>query len=262
MKKILLILALMLLGTGAYAQTFRTPNLTGNVSDFTNEESYNAPDASAIRYSIAYDANNIYFSVINTGGDFGGAADAFTIFIDTDPNGTNGTSAGNSFNNVTPTLPFNADVAIRVEQNYNERRTWDGSQWGNYVSNFTATVGGNHRQFVLAKSDIGNPDFIRFTMWMGYNNGHFAEVPADLNANDNNFTQYFGTVALNRTGSNPAKVLNTNDTFATASSGTVAGGTYTHLELSGDVTLGGDITIAAGGTLELSGGGTNHQWWG
>ncbi|MDP5102004.1 MAG: hypothetical protein NWQ09_11820, partial [Nonlabens sp.] len=131
MKKHYLFL-LILLPLCGWAQSFRTVNLTGNFSDFNLEETYDASDNNTIRYGVAYDQDYLYFGVYNTAGTFGGQ-DALTIFIDTDPNGSNGTATGNDFNGVTPSLPFNADVAIRVEQGYNERRLYDnaGSSWFN-----------------------------------------------------------------------------------------------------------------------------------
>ncbi len=257
MKKHYLFL-LILLPLCGWAQSFRTVNLTGNFSDFNLEETYDASDNNTIRYGVAYDQDYLYFGVYNTAGTFGGQ-DALTIFIDTDPNGSNGTATGNDFNGVTPSLPFNADVAIRVEQNYNERRLYDnaGSSWfngANYTQNFNANVGNSHRSFRILKSDIGNPEFIRFTMWMGFNGGHFAEVPGDLGSSNNPVvTQYFGTTAINRAGANPSKVVNTNGLYLTNASGTIPAGTYTLLEISNNATLAGDVTIAAGGSLITKG---------
>lgn len=241
----------------AAAQSFSTVTLSGSTTDFTNQESYNAPENSTITYAVAYDETNLYFSVVNTAGTFG-QADSFNIFIDTDPDGdVSGSNIGSEFANVTPSLPFNADYGIRVEENYNERRFWNGTDWNTLVQNFTAQVGNNHRQFVISKADLGNPEMIRFTMWMGYNGGTFAEVPADRTPNNDNnpvFTEYFGAVDINRTGSNPSKVFNTNETYASyGSSTTIPSGTYSRLEVDGFPSVAGDITIAAGGTLSITG---------
>lgn len=256
MKNHYLIL-LFLIGCTLNAQSFRTVTLTGSAADFTDQESYNAPENNTITYGVAYDETNLYLSVVNTAGTFG-QADSFNIFIDTDPDGdVLGSTTGTNFANVTPTLPFNANYAIRVEENYNERREWTGTDWSALTQNFTAQVGNNHRQFVIAKTDLGNPEMIRFTMWMGYNGGTFAEVPADRNPNNDNnpvFTEYFGSVDINRAGSNPSKVVNTNATYASyGSSTTIPAGTYSILEVDGFPTVAGDITIAPGGTLAWTG---------
>ncbi len=251
------VLALLLIGCNINAQSFRTVTLSGNATDFTAQESYNALENNAITYGVAYDENNIYLSVINTTGTYG-QSDSFNIFIDTDPDGdVSGSNIGSEFANVTPSLPFNADYGIRVEENYNERRSWNGADWSSVVQNFTSQVGNNHRQFVLSKADIGNPEMIRFTMWMGYNGGTFAEVPADRTPNNDNnpvFIEYFGSVDINRAGSNPSKVVNTNGIYASyTSSTTIPSGTYSRLEVDGFPTVAGDITIAAGGTLSITG---------
>ncbi|MGJ8684774.1 MAG: T9SS type A sorting domain-containing protein [Nonlabens sp.] len=255
MKRIYFFL-LLFIPAIALSQSFRTVTLTGNTTDFTNKESYNSSELPTITYSVAYDETNLYLSVVNTAGNFG-TSDSFNIFIDTDPDGdSTGSNVGTNFANVTPTLPFNANYAIRLEENYNERREWNGTDWNTITQFFTAQTGSNHRQFVLAKADIGNPEMIRFTMWMGYNGGTFAEVPADRSPNNDNnpvFTEYFGSVDINRAGSNPSKVTNTNATYATYSSGTIPAGTYSRLEVTGFPTTTGPIVIAPGGTLAITG---------
>lgn len=240
----------------SFGQSFRTASFTGSVTDFNLEETYNSPGIPSIVYGVAYDQTHIYFSVVNTSGNFNGN-DSFNLFIDTDPDGDiNGSNTGSSFANVTPSLPFNANYGIRVEENYSELRGWTGTDWSNYTSPVTTNVvtNSNHRQFAIAKADLGNPAMIRFTMWMGFNGGIFAAVPADLGSSTTPvFSEYFGSVDINRAGSNPSKVVNTNATYASFSGGSIPSGTYSRLEITGFPQAAGDITIAPGGTLAITG---------
>ena len=257
----------LLLPLLSVAQSFRPTNLTGNFTDFQLAETYNTPQAGVdVSYAISYDEVAVYIGVYRFNAGFG-AQDAFTIFIDTDPDqgDVHGSSTGNDFNGVTPNLPFNADFAIRIEQGYEELREYDDTNgtWftqANLKQDFLPDQGPGHRSLSILKSDLGNPEMIRVVMWMGYAGGNYAGVPANVLASSTpTFTEYFGPVAIHRAGSNPLKVTNDNTLVlnnAAVTSGAVTSGTYHRLQISGSCTVSGDITIAAGGNLVIDDGAT------
>lgn len=268
MKKIYIIIPMMICGLLGWSQSFHTINFSGNSSDYNAVELVTAANAPDIAYGLSYDENFLYVSVYRNGSDFNGQ-DALTFFIDTDAdiNSAQGTTAGNPFDNVTPSFSYNVDYAVRVRGNtlgnsYSELRSWNetNSSWDFVFQNSVNTFYGNRvRSIRISKQDLGNPEFIRINLWMGYNDngfsGIFATAPAAVNDSQSPlFSNHFGTVAVNRSGSNITAVVDTNGlVMSYGSSSTIPAGTYTSLALNGFPTAGADITIAPGGTLAITG---------
>jgi hypothetical protein len=184
----------------AWAQSNHTVTFTGNpASDFNSFEKYTS---GPVDYYATFDATTLYLGAKNnTGGNFG-SADVFTIYIDTDPQSTptagTGTTAGNEYNGVTPTLPFSANFTIKVEQSYNESRAYSGS-WGGTTGFETVSTASNAREVKISFANLGNPSSIYLIMWMGYSGGYFAPAPTSNPGGPSGtpvFTNYFGTIPI------------------------------------------------------------------
>jgi hypothetical protein len=184
----------------AWAQSNHTVTFTGNpANDFNPSEKYTS---GPVDYYATFDATTLYLGAKNnTGGNFG-SADVFTIYIDTDPQSTptagTGTTAGNLYNGVTPTLPFSANFTIKVEESYNESRAYSGG-WGGTTGFETVSTASNAREVKISFANLGNPSSIYLIMWMGYSNGYFAPAPTSNLPGPSGtpvFTNYFGTIPI------------------------------------------------------------------
>ncbi len=198
MKK--LVLLLFVATSLVFSQSYHTVTFTGDpASDFNSAEKYTS---GAADYYITFDATTLYIGAKNnTGGSFG-SSDVLTIYLDTDPNATptsgTGTTAGNLYNNVTPTLPFTANFTIKVEQSYNESRAYSGG-WGNTTGNEVVSTAANAREVKITFANLGSPSNLYITMWMGYSGGYFAEAPSGGTGGTGNnptFSNYFGSFSI------------------------------------------------------------------
>ena len=178
-KILILFTFLMVLGQTSFGQSFRTPTFSGALADFNAAERFTSVDPN-VTYAITFDANFMYFGVFRTSGTFGGT-DNFSIYLDTDPRNTaasgNGSTAGRPFNNVTPTLPFNADYASVTEQGYTDPLQRFNVSWGTTGITPTTFTSTTCREVRIALADLGNPASVYATMWMGFNAGIFANAP-------------------------------------------------------------------------------------
>lgn len=168
------------------AQSNHTVTFSGAQSDSTSRfnsiEKYNALGGS-ITYSVTFDQTNLYLAAFRNTGSFGASSDAFTVYIDTDPNSTptsgSGTTAGYSYQGVTGTLPFAADYSLHLEQSYYELRpyssgAWSGSATTSGLTNSTSTT---VREIAIPWSSLGSPKAINITMWMNFSTGIYSNAP-------------------------------------------------------------------------------------
>ncbi len=260
-KQLLLVLAVVLLSNfSAMAQSFRTVTFSGSSADFNASEKITAT-GSAIDYYITFDATNLYLGAFNTSGNFGGT-DNFTVYIDSDPNSTPtggfGTTAGQSYNGVTGTLPFSANYNVHAEQGYQEARSF-GSSWAATISGVTYSTGSNWREVKIPLSSIGTPDALYLTMWMGYSGGFFANAPgANIAASGNpTIVNYFGGIGVSSADCIPVNITNTPITATVTNAIPASGAVIGKLVINtGSITASNNFTIAPGGSIQLSGSAT------
>jgi hypothetical protein len=241
------------------AQSFRTVNFTGNASDFTANERISA--ANNTDYYITFDANNLYIAAFRTSGTFG-ATDNLTIYLDTDPNPTptagTGTTAGQSYNGVTGTLPFSANYNAHVEQSYQEARSF-ASFWASTIAGITYFTNTTAREVKIPLANIGNPHAIYMTLWMGFAGGFFSNAPgANISTNNNpTITGYFGGIGLSSANCIPKNITNTPITDVISNATPVAGATYGKVIVNtGTITATNNFAIAAGGSIQVTGSAT------
>ena len=245
--------------TGAQISSF-----TGNASDFTNAGyvGYADQGGNGVTYYIGFDASYLYVGAFRTGNTFGGS-DNLTVYIDIDPNATptsgTGTTAGQSYNSVTGTLPFTANYDAHLEGSYYEMRNWTGSVWNAtaiLTSNYGVWLGSNTRELKIPLSTIGNPNALYVTCWMGYAGGTYANAPGTNVGGSNPTTVgYFGGFGLSSTGCNPTTSINTAITASCINAAPAAGATYGYVsETSGPFTAAGNFNVANGGSINIGGG--------
>jgi len=207
-----------LLGSLVCAQSFHTVTFTGNASDFNVATCEEYGVANDVKYYFTFDQSYLYIGAFATASVFGGQ-DNLTVYLDTDPQmnpstGT-GSASGQSFNNVTGTLPFTANYNAHIERSYQEMKSFD-SNWGTAVTGFDVFTTDNAREIRIPLSQIGNPKGIYFTLWMGYNGGTFAQFPtANPTGNNPIITNYGGYVDLTKANICPLSNTNTinNNTY-------------------------------------------------
>lgn len=258
-KKLLLTVISNAIIFALVGQSFHTVTFSGSSGDFNAAEKFSAA-ANSTDYYITFDATYLYIGAFRTTGTFG-SSDALTVFIDTDPNATptsgNGSTTGPNFNNVTPTLPFSANFTSKVEQSYEETREHTGS-WGGDLNIETVFTGSTVRELRLSWSDLGNPDAVYITMWMGYNGGFFSNVPgANMGASGSpTFTDYFGGFGNSAANCIPKDITNNPITASVTNANTVTGAVYGKVTANNgtNYSSGGDFTLASGGSINLDGG--------
>ncbi|MFN0031484.1 MAG: MopE-related protein [Flavobacteriales bacterium] len=239
------------------AQSNHTVTFSGSTADFNASEAISAA-ASNTDYYITFDGSNLYLGAFRTSGSFG-SADNFAVYLDTDPNSTptsgNGTTAGQSYNGVTGTLPFSANYNVHAEETYQEARDF-ASSWASTISGVTYHTGSTWREVAIPFSSIGSPDALYITMWMGYTGGIFSNAPgADLGSGANpTVVNYIGGFGVSSVDCIP---VNTTDTPITASltdAVPASGITYGKITINAsNITATNDFNIAAGGSLNVTG---------
>lgn len=241
------------------AQSFHTVTFSGNSSDFNTAEKISAA-ANNTDYYITFDASNLYIAAFRTNSNTFGSTDNFSIYLDTDPNssptGGTGTTAGQAYNNVTPTLPFSANYNVHVEQGYQEARSF-GSTWGSTISGVTYWTSSTAREAKIPFSSIGSPSALYISLFMGYNGGIFSSAPgADVAASGTpTLTNYFGGIGLGSANCIPVNIVNTPITAVLTNTAPTAGATYGKVSVTlGTVTAGGNFSIAPGGSISIAGG--------
>ena len=240
------------------AQSIRTVTFTGSSGDFNPIEKVTAT-GSSVDYYATYDGSNLYIGAFNTSGNFS-SSDNFTIYLDSDPltapaTGT-GTTAGQSYNSVTGTLPFTANYNVHAEQGYQEARSF-GSSWASTISGVTYLTGSNYREVKIPFTSIGSPVALYMTMWMGYNGGFFANAPgANIAASGNpTIVNYFGGIGLSSIDCAPLKTTNLAITGSVANNTVpTAGVVYGKLTFTGNATLANSFGIAPGGIYNQTAG--------
>ncbi|HMC99105.1 MAG TPA: hypothetical protein VKH37_03100, partial [Ferruginibacter sp.] len=250
---------LMIASTGLLkAQSNHTVTFTGSSADFNAAEKISAA-ANSTDYYITFDASNFYIGAFRTAGSFG-TADNFTIYIDSDPNSTptggTGTTAGQSYNSVTGTLPFSANYNVHAEESYQEARSF-GSSWASTIAGVTYHTGSTWREVKIPFSSIGTPDAAYLTMWMGYAGGIFSNSPgADLGSGANpTVTGYFGGIGVSSADCIPINITNTPITATVTNTAPTSGQVIGKLVISSGTTTAttNNFTIAPGGSIQLSG---------
>jgi hypothetical protein len=240
------------------AQSMRTATFTGAVSDFNAAEGI-ASASNNTSYYITFDANNLYLGAFRTVGNFG-STDNFTVYLDTDPNSAPtsgiGTTAGQSYNGVTGTLPFTANYNIHAEQSFQEARDFAGT-WANTISGVTYNTGSTWREVAIPFSSIGNPDALYLTMWMGFAGGIYSNAPgADLGSGANpTVVNYIGGFGVSSADCIPVNTTNTPITSVITDAVPAAGITYGKVNItSASITASNNFNIAPGGSIQVSGG--------
>ncbi|MBY0485619.1 MAG: hypothetical protein K2P85_00270, partial [Flavobacteriaceae bacterium] len=250
-----LLVIVLFIGSLSFAQSFRTPTFTGNLTDFNATERFVSVDAT-VTYAITFDATYMYFGAFRTIGTFN-TADNLTLYLDTDPRNTlnsgNGTTAGRNFNNVTPVLPFNADYASVTEQSYTDPLQRFNGSWataGVTPSTFTSTT---CREVRIALSDLGNPASVYATFWMGYAGGIFANAPgtAVTASSTPTITGFFGSFPVYKAGITPV-TFRTQDIISANGGGTAISNlsVTANTSANGDY---GDVTITGAFAWTLNG---------
>ncbi len=152
-------------------------------NDFSkNNEKFSTSSSGYYDY-FTWDANNIYFSI--SGADVDTEGKVSFIYIDTDPNGTNGTTSSINWN-VTHTLPFKADWAfaykVQSGDDYWNLRKYDGSSW-QVDQSYTGSVflATDYLEISIPRSDIDSPSEIKIVIFMQNDDGSstFSAAPHD-----------------------------------------------------------------------------------
>ncbi len=241
-----------------FAQSNHTVTLSGSTADFNAAERISAA-ASNTDYYVTFDATNLYIGAFRTSGSFG-STDNLTIYLDTDPNAAptagSGTTAGQSYNGVSGTLPFSANYNVHAEESYQEARS-DASSWASTISGPTYHTGSTWREVAIPFSSIGNPDALYITMWMGYASGIYSNAPgADLGSGANpTVTDYIGGFGVSSADCIPVNTLNSAITASITDGVPASGATYGKVNItSANITATNNFNIAAGGSIAVSGG--------
>ena len=237
------------------AQSPRTVVFTGNASDFNAAELASASSGN-VNYYMTYDANTIYIGAFASSGSFN-ATDNFTIYLDTDPQMTlsagTGTTSGQLYNGVTGTLPFTANYNVHVEQAYQEARSF-GSAWASTISGPTYFTSSTCREVAIPKSAIGSPYGLYLSMWMGYTNGIFANVPGASLGNGANPTvvNYFGGIGLSAADCTPLATQNLAIIDVVTDAVPANGDVLAALRITGgSYVVNNNFTVAPGGCIEV-----------
>jgi hypothetical protein len=262
-KKLLLVIALLILKQLVYAQSNHTVVFSGNTSDFNAAEKYTSVDN--VDYYVTYDATYIYFGAFRNGGNAWGTFDHFTVYIDNFGVGA-GSATGVNWDGNTPTLPFAADYRIAIRNN-SAGESFFSSYSGSWTTGAANAQGWN--QYTTASADgalevripwidIGNPNAIRFLTYASYNTGYFGYAPSGTSGTGpSGATQWFGNIGTKSDDCIPTNTTNLALTGTGTLTNTVpaAGGTYARVTVNtGTITNANAWTLAPGGILEVTNG--------
>jgi len=257
--KKLLCLSGLFFSINIFSQSNHTVNFTNSSTDFNALEKISA-SAGGTDYYITFDQNNLYIGAFNLSGF--AATDNLAVYVDTDPqfvaNTGNGSITGKTYNGVTPSLPFKADYNVYAEQLTQEANNYSGG-WV-LSSGPTYSTTSNSREVKIPFSSMGNPYALNITMWMGSAGSIYFNAPGANIASSATpvIINYFGTFGIKNGAQgnvNPVNVITSPATGYLASSGTVSGGTYAFIDVTGTTTI-TSLTLAPGGVINVNAGQT------
>ena len=151
---------------------------------------------------VAWDDTNLYLAVANAN-----LAEGFVFFLG---DATAGSATGQSYDNLTPALPFAARLAIYAKANYQEVRTFGAGAWTQTagLSCFQTSAGATPtRELILPWAQIGGrPASFNMLNYVVYPNGNtfgtYGVAPTG-SLNGSTFSKYF-SVASSAPGNGPS----------------------------------------------------------
>ena len=174
MKKLFTSLIMLAMILPVYSTSYHTISVDGNNNGWTSDETF-TDCSNADNAYLTWDGTAFYFGISDPEADYGNLATY--MFIDTDPDGNNGTNNAYTWHDYV-TTPFNADYVIVWKNNpgadYIEVRKWNSSTstWdkmadatstslssGNYVVSFA--IGTDYREVGINFTTIDSPNAIK-----------------------------------------------------------------------------------------------------
>ncbi len=240
-----------------FSQSNHTVTFTNSSSDFNALEKISA-SAGGTTYYITFDQNNLYIGAFNLVGL--AATDNLAIYIDTDPQLVTttgkGSITGKLYNGVTPTLPFRADYNVYEEQLIQQANIYSGSWVAASGPVYSASV--NAREVSIPFSAMANPKALNLTLWIGntgsiYSNAPGANIASSATPVIAGFFGTFGIMNGAQGNVNPVNVITSPATGYLSASGTLTGGTYAYIDVTGNTTITG-LTLAPGGVINVNAG--------
>ncbi len=185
-----IIILFMFLSIVVYGQSNHTINLSDSgTNDFTSaDERFNTTSGTTIYDYLTWDATNLYVGISGSSpaGTVTDGSRIYHVYIDTDPEGSNGTTVGEAWR-WDPTLPFSADYhyAFKTQDNSETKRIYSGS-WGNTTIATSNYKGSGYWELSMSRSDLGSPTSIKVLVYVeeDWDGGSICGgLPSDLFTN-------------------------------------------------------------------------------
>ncbi|MBU1717765.1 MAG: lamin tail domain-containing protein, partial [Bacteroidetes bacterium] len=174
MRRSLLTAWLLAFAAYAFAQTYTTIPIDGINSGWKNGEKFSNISSADTAY-FTWDDSYLYFGISDAEADYENLATS--MYIDTDPQGSNGSTAVWSVGGGDVVVPFKADYAIHwlnlFGADYIKVEKWNGSSWTTTHEvysqlningdDFAFAIGADYRECLIKKAFIGNPEQIQIS---------------------------------------------------------------------------------------------------
>ncbi|RAK63885.1 hypothetical protein [Hymenobacter edaphi] len=226
-RRTLAVLALLLSAALAARAQFATPALDGTIT----AAEYSGNNGGT--WYLTWDDTYLYIAKTD-----GNAAEQTLIYLDVDPvlpatsgSNANGNTAGLNDYNMTPNLPFRADVRVYMQNSYIEFQTRNGSGgWGGFSSPSTGNIellrSGNNRELRIRWASLpgltGRPASFN---WLGMQGSTgspsfiYDQTPGANYAGNSSSTpdfRYYFTVSSTANGAATNPFSRTSFTYANA----------------------------------------------
>lgn len=187
---------------GFLTRYFHTVTIDGTNDFVTADERFDSSSAGYFGF-LAWDRDTLFVGIEGADIGSGSATKWVLVYL----GGTGGTTAGQTYNTQSPTLPFDAKwhVRWRADNLFTDTQEWGGASWASASWNASAFQSGTFVELAIPRAELGSPATLPVHVSMineaGGAEATFSVVPATSIAADGYDPDYAAHLVLDLDGS-------------------------------------------------------------